>query len=163
MVNAPGTINTMNLTAHIPQASVRLLQHILDTYASENDKTSAVWAAFGDSELDWRPADKSMTVAEVMKHHLLSERRFFSEFLGSPEPAAANVVPAGLTVTAIRDRMTELALPRLAHLAGQTEPWWLERVRFFDVERERVWIVWRRILHAAHHRTQLTVYLRLLG
>jgi hypothetical protein len=35
-------------------------------------------------------------------------------------------------------------------------------VPFFDVERERLWIFWRRVLHTAHHRTQLTVYLRLL-
>ena len=45
----------------------------------------------------------------------------------------------------------------------KAEPWWLERVAFFDVERERIWIFWRRVLHTAHHRTQLTVYLRLLG
>jgi hypothetical protein len=25
-----------------------------------------------------------------------------------------------------------------------------------------VWVFWRRVLHSAHHRTQLTVYLRLL-
>ena len=36
------------------------------------------------------------------------------------------------------------------------------RVPFFEVERERVWIFWRRVLHTAHHRTQLTVYLRLM-
>jgi hypothetical protein len=30
------------------------------------------------------------------------------------------------------------------------------------VERERIWILWRRVLHSAHHRTQLTVYLRLM-
>jgi uncharacterized damage-inducible protein DinB len=35
-------------------------------------------------------------------------------------------------------------------------------VKFFDVERTRTWVFWRRILHSAHHRTQLTVYLRLL-
>ena len=145
------------------RAYLDLLQHVLDTYASENDKTSAVWAAFSDAELGWRPAEKSMTVAEVMKHHLLSERRFFAEFLASPEPAAAEVVPGEATVSGYRERMEELALPRLAHLAGQSEAWWLERVRFFDVERERVWVIWRRILHSAHHRTQLTVCLRLMG
>jgi uncharacterized damage-inducible protein DinB len=61
------------------------------------------------------------------------------------------------------DRLLELARPRLTFLGLQTEPWWLERVTFFDVERERIWIFWRRVLHTAHHRTQLTVYLRLLG
>lgn len=34
---------------------------------------------------------------------------------------------------------------------------------FFNVERERIWVFWRRIPHTAHHRTQLTDYQRLLG
>ena len=38
----------------------------------------------------------------------------------------------------------------------------METVPFFDVKRQRIWIFWRRILHTAHHRTQLTVFLRLL-
>jgi uncharacterized damage-inducible protein DinB len=50
----------------------------------------------------------------------------------------------------------------LNFLAAQDEPWWLEPVPFFDTRRERIWIFWRRVLHTAHHRTQLTVYLRLL-
>ena len=51
---------------------------------------------------------------------------------------------------------------RLAYLADQTLDWWLTRTTFFDVERERIWIFWRRVLHTSHHRTQLTLYLRLL-
>ncbi|MBV9037131.1 MAG: hypothetical protein JO182_21750, partial [Acidobacteriaceae bacterium] len=47
-------------------------------------------------------------------------------------------------------------------LANQKSHWWFETVPFFDVRRERIWIFWRRLLHTAHHRTQLTVYLRLL-
>jgi uncharacterized damage-inducible protein DinB len=144
-------------------AAVRLLQHIPDTYASETNKTSAVWESFGDAELDWRPADKSMTVAEVMKHHILSERRFFAEFLASEEPTAVDAVAEVGTVAQYRERMVLLATPRLQHLAGKGEHWWLEKVRFFDVDRERIWVLWRRVLHSAHHRTQLTVYLRLLG
>jgi uncharacterized damage-inducible protein DinB len=60
-------------------------------------------------------------------------------------------------------RVTDLARTRLETLAARDQEWWLERVPFFDVERERIWIFWRRVLHTAHHRTQLTVYLRLLG
>jgi hypothetical protein len=37
------------------------------------------------------------------------------------------------------------------------------RVPFFEVERERIWVFWRRVLHTAHHRTQLTVYLRMMN
>jgi hypothetical protein len=56
-----------------------------------------------------------------------------------------------------------LARPRLTFLALQPFDWWFERVPFFNVERERIWVFWRRILHTAHHRKQLTVYQRLLG
>ena len=34
---------------------------------------------------------------------------------------------------------------------------------FFGLTRQRIWIFWRRVLHTCHHRTQLTVYLRLLN
>ena len=78
------------------------------------------------------------------------------------EPAAAAVLPESQSIDAFVRRMTELALPRLDFLAGRDEAWWLSEVPFFDVRRERVWVFWRRVLHTAHHRTQLTVYLRLL-
>lgn len=142
----------------IPRATVPLLQHAIDTYASEINKVYATWIRFSEAQMDFRPHPKSMTVRDVMKHELLSQRRFFSEFLSSPEPPAAEVLPAGQ----YRERLVELARPRLAFLAGQNEAWWLSTARFFDVDRQRIWVFWRRILHTAHHRTQLTVYLRLL-
>jgi DinB family len=93
---------------------------------------------------------------------LLSERRFFGEFLGAPEPAPKDVLPASLTVEFASQRLVGLAVPRLAFLAAQRADWWIQRTAFFDVERTRAWIFWRRVLHTAHHRTQLTVYLRLM-
>jgi uncharacterized damage-inducible protein DinB len=150
------------LITQIPTAAVPLCQTSLDTYASETNKTASVFRAFSDSDLAWRPHLKSMAVAEVMKHQLLSERRFFAEFLGSPEPPPADVLPLEISAESCARRLVKLAVPRLAFLAGQPEEWWLGRVRFFDVERPRHWIFWRRVLHSAHHRTQLTVYLRLL-
>jgi uncharacterized damage-inducible protein DinB len=65
-------------------------------------------------------------------------------------------------VEAFAARLVALARNRIPWLASQTEDDWLRRARFFDVERERIWIFWRRVLHSAHHRTQLTVYARLL-
>jgi uncharacterized damage-inducible protein DinB len=101
-------------------------------------------------------------VGEILRHQLLSERRFFAEFLGLPEPAASGTLPAQDTIEAFVMRFLELAEPRLRFLAVQADSWWLEEVPFFDARRQRVWIFWRRVLHTAHHRTQLTVYLRLL-
>lgn len=146
----------------VPSARNPLLQHVVDTYASEINKVASVWQGFGDAELGYRPHERSSTVETIFKHQLLSERRFFGEFLGLAEPPAGEVLPPGGSVGAYIERLGELARPRLGALAACEDPWWVERVGFFDVERERIWIVWRRILHTAHHRTQLTVYLRLL-
>jgi hypothetical protein len=75
-------------------------------------------------------------------------------------PAA--ILPSTAAPAAYAARLVELARPRLDHLARQPATWWHEIVPFFDVERERIWVFWRRVLHTAHHRTQLTVYQRLL-
>ncbi len=147
----------------IPRAALPLLQHALDTYASETNKTVSVWRAFGDADLGWRPHERSSTVEEVLRHQLLSERRFFAEFLAGPEPPATDILPQPLTVAGASARLAELARDRLAFLAVRDERWWLEVVPFFDVRRQRIWVFWRRILHSAHHRTQLAGYLRLLG
>src|SRR5579884_1537537 len=146
----------------VPRAGLPVFQHILDTYASECNKVISVWLGFDAAELEFRPHPRSSPVLEIMKHELLSGRRFFGEFLGAPEPPSSEVLPKENTPRAFADRMRELAVPRLEFLASRPEVWWLERVPFFDVERERIWIFWRRVLHSAHHRTQLTVYLRLL-
>ncbi|HZR24190.1 MAG TPA: hypothetical protein VFA59_11420 [Vicinamibacterales bacterium] len=87
------------LTA-IPRADDPSRQHIVDTYASEINKLGSVWRSFDDGVLGYRPHAKSMTVGEVFKHELLSARRFFGDFLGLPEPAAAAVVPSPMTVDA---------------------------------------------------------------
>jgi uncharacterized damage-inducible protein DinB len=146
----------------VPHAQCRLFQHALNTYASETNKLISIWRVFGDQNLPFRPHPKSSTVEEIMKHELLSQRRFFAEFLGTPEPPGADVLPAAASVASYWQRLRDLALPRLAFLANQEQDWWLEEVAFFDVRRERIWIFWRRVLHTVHHRTQLAVYLRLL-
>lgn len=146
----------------IPSAVEPLFQHMVETYASETNKVASVWAEFRDDDLPYRPHPRASSIADILTHQLLSERRFFGEFLGAPEPPAGAVVPAPLTVESARARLITLARSRLTFLAGQPAPWWLEVVPFFDVQRERVWIFWRRVLHTAHHRTQLTVYLRVM-
>ena len=147
----------------IPAAAEPLLQHALETYASETNKIASVWREFADADLTYRPNERAATVGDILEHQLLSERRFFGEFLGAPEPPPAHVLPAAWSVLAAVDRLVALARPRLAFLAARRAPWWTERVPFFDVERERIWIFWRRVLHSAHHRTQLTTYLRVMG
>jgi len=149
--------------SEIPRASEPIFQHLLNTYASETNKVVSVWLGFSADDMSFRPHDRSSTVEAIMKHQLLSERRFFGEFIGLPEPPASEAIPKKLTPEAYAERLVELARPRLDFIADKNEAWWLEQRPFFDVVRERIWIFWRRVLHTAHHRTQLTVYLRLLG
>ena len=149
--------------ADVPLASRRIFQHLLKTYASEVNKLNSSWNEFAEDDLSFKPHPRSTTVGEIMEHELLSERRFFGEFLGLPEVPANEVLPQNRTPHAFAARMVELSRERLHFLSKQDEDWCLTVVPFFDVERERIWILWRRILHTAHHRAQLGVYLRMLN
>ena len=140
-----------------------MLQHLLKTYASEVNKLSSVWKEFDQDDLSFKPHERSSTVGEIIEHELLSQRRFFGEFLGLPEVPANEVLPETRAPQSYAARMVELSRRRLTHLAEQEQEWWLTVVPFFDVQRERIWVLWRRVLHTAHHRAQLGVYLRLLN
>jgi uncharacterized damage-inducible protein DinB len=150
--------------AAVPRASDPVLQHLLDTYASETSKVVSVWREFHPEDMGFRAHERSSTVLDIMKHQLLSERRFFAEFIGLPgEPDPATVLPQELTPEAFWRRDQGLCQPRLERMAGRDQAWWLEVAPFFDVRRQRIWVFWRRVLHTAHHRAQLSVLLRLLG
>src|SRR5262252_8304216 len=89
----------------VPRGAVAILQHLIRTYASEVNKLNSVWSAFTEDDLEFKTHPRSSTVAEIMKHELLSERRFFAEFLGLTEVEAAQVLPAKRTPEGYADRM----------------------------------------------------------
>ena len=148
----------------IPRARLPLLQHLVDTYVSETNKTAGVWTELEDGQLDFRPHRRSSAVRQILVHQILSERRFFAEFVGLGEPAVETLLPSGDSpgVAAYVDRLVALAQARLEPLAEGDEPFWLAEVPFFDVRRQRIWVFWRRVLHSAHHRAQVGLCLRLL-
>lgn len=147
----------------VPRAEAIAYRHCLETYAGESNKPADTSLHFTVEDWDFRMHPKSSSVAEILKHRLLSERRFFAEFLALSEPPANAILPLEQTPQAYAARAVELASYRLPQLAAWKEKDWLQSSKFFDVERERIWIFSRRVLHTAHHRTQLTVYLRALG
>jgi len=150
--------------AAVPRARLPLLQHLVDTYASETSKTAGVWTELRDDQLDFRPHQRSSSVRQILVHQILSERRFFAEFVGLVEPPVETLLPPGdaPAVAAYVDRLVALARPRLTPLAEADEAFWLAEVPFFDVRRQRIWVVWRRILHTVHHRAQVGIALRML-
>src|SRR5689334_3405437 len=93
----------------VPKAANPVFQHLLDTYASETSKVVSVWREFSPEDMSFKPAERSSSVLDIMKHQLLSERRFFAEFIGMPgEPEAATILPAELTPQAFCRRDEEL-------------------------------------------------------
>ena len=72
-------------------------------------------------------------------------------------------LPAEETRYGFLSHYAKASAARLEHLVGRSVEWWGGTTRFFSVERSRAWVMLRRLTHSAHHRGQLTVYLRLLG
>ena len=67
-------------------------------------------------------------------------------------------------VQAYIEKYIGLVKRRLPQFAKGTAAWWLESRPFFgDLQRERIWVFWRRILQTCHHRTQVQSWLRLAG
>jgi hypothetical protein len=148
----------------VPRSVEPVFQHLVNTYASETNKVAAVWSELRDDQLDFRLHRRSSSVRQILIHQILSERRFFAEFVGLAEPSVESLLPPGDAppVPAYVDRFVALARPRLGPLAGGDEKFWLMEVPFFDVRRQRIWVFWRRVLHTAHHRAQVGDCLRLL-
>lgn len=149
----------------VPRARRPILQHIPETYASETNKVAAVWSELRDDQLDFRIHPRSSSIRQILAHQILSERRFFAEFIGLAEPPAESLLPEGDAppVPAYIERFLALARARLEPLAAGDEQFWLAEVPFFDVRRQRIWVFWRRVLHTAHHRAQVGDCLRMLN
>jgi uncharacterized damage-inducible protein DinB len=150
----------------VPVAADPTFQHLVTTYASETNKTASLWRAIPDALLDYRPHDKVNTIRAILAHQILSERRFFAQFIGTEEPPAEGLLPPGDSppVAEYIECYLGPARARLPQLAAATAGWWLEERPFFGgLMRQRIWSFWRRVLHTGHHRTQVQTWLRLGG
>src|SRR5579871_1468475 len=119
--------------ADVPQALDPRFQHVLATYASETNKTASVWRAVPDGLLDFKPHEKANPIRTILAHQLLSERRFFAQFVGTEEPPVEELLPPGEkpVAHAYLDKYLSLAKGRLPQLARGTAAWWLESRPFF--------------------------------
>jgi uncharacterized damage-inducible protein DinB len=152
--------------SEIPSAADQQFRHIVETYASETNKTAGMWKAVPDSLLDFRPHPKSNPLRSILAHQLLSERRFFGQFMGTVEPPVEELLPPGEVpgVEPYIEKYVWLARLRLPQFAAATAEWWSAEMPFFGgLRRQRIWIFWRRVLHTCHHRTQVQCWLRLGG
>jgi hypothetical protein len=81
--------------AEIPQVVEPIFQRVLSTYVSETNKTASMWRAVPDDLLDFKPHEKTNPIRTILVHQLLSERRFFGQFVGTEEPPVEELLPPG--------------------------------------------------------------------
>jgi uncharacterized damage-inducible protein DinB len=134
---------------------------LVDTYATERLKTLSVWTHFTDDDLGFRPEPRARTPLEQMVHQCVSEEVWMQRMLGID--AGLPPLPEREDLLGFLEHYAAASGRRLERLGAQPAEWFAGETRFFDVPRSRAWVLTRRIAHSAHHRGQLTTYLRLLG
>jgi uncharacterized damage-inducible protein DinB len=133
---------------------------LTETYSTERQKILSVWSMFRDQEMPWRPQAHARSVHEQMVHQCVSEDYWMKNFLGIDlgEPP----LPAVEARLEFMKKYADASAARLQKLGTMPETWYEENASFFDVVRNRAWILVRRVAHSAHHRGQMTTYLRTL-
>jgi uncharacterized damage-inducible protein DinB len=134
---------------------------LVETYRTERLKTLTVWSQVPNERMRFRPEPRARSPLEHMVHQCVSEDTWMRTMLGIETSRAA--LPPDETRLAFMRHYAAMSGERLAALASQRDQWFEEETSFFDVRRTRAWVMMRRIAHSAHHRGQLTVYLRLFG
>ena len=134
---------------------------LVETYRTERLKTLSVWGQVPDERMRFRPEPRARTPLEHMVHQCVSEDTWMKNMLGIGVSRPA--LPAEETRTSFIEHYAACSAERLEILARQPDDWYAGQTTFFDVPRSRAWVLTRRFTHSAHHRGQLTVYIRLWG
>jgi uncharacterized damage-inducible protein DinB len=134
---------------------------LVETYRTERLKILSVWGQVPDERMRFRPEPRARTPLEHMVHQCVSEDTWMKNMLGIGVSRPA--LPAEETRTSFIDHYAACSAERLEILSRQPDDWYAGQTTFFDVPRSRAWVLTRRFTHSAHHRGQLTVYIRLWG
>ena len=134
---------------------------LVESYRTERLKTLSVWSQVPDARMAFRPEPRARTPLEHMVHQCVSEDTWMRTMLGVTVSLPA--LPQQETRPAFLQHYAAASEERLARIESQPDAWFEAETTFFDVNRSKAWVLTRRLTHSAHHRGQLTVYLRLWG
>ena len=134
---------------------------VADTYDTERLKILSVWSQISDGQMQFRPEPRARSPLEHMVHQCMSEDGWMKNMLGIE--VGLPVLPADETRLAFINHYATVSAARLDVLRQKPDAWFQEPAAFFDTTRSRAWVLVRRFTHSAHHRGQLTVYLRMWG
>jgi uncharacterized damage-inducible protein DinB len=134
---------------------------LIETYRTERLKTLSVWSQVPGARMTFRPEPRARTPHEHMVHQCVSEDTWMRTMLGIVVSRPA--LPPEERKESFVEHYAAVSAERLGQLESKPDGWFEEETAFFDVRRSRAWVLTRRFTHSAHHRGQLTVYLRLWG
>ena len=134
---------------------------LIETYRTERVKTLSVWSQVPDARMTFRPEPRARTPHEHMVHQCVSEDTWMRTMLGITVSKPA--LPSEESKELFLEHYAAVSTERLGQLESKPDAWFEEDTSFFDVRRSRAWVLTRRFTHSAHHRGQLTVYLRMWG
>jgi uncharacterized damage-inducible protein DinB len=142
-------------------------EQFLQTWQQEHATTARVMAAIPEGKLDFRPTPKVMSARELA-WHIVGAERFFVEGSLSGNIAPAPGPPAPATLREILSAY-ERQLPELAATLKAADDRQLAKTIHMPVGPKQMGDVpamaalWMGVvLHACHHRGQLSTYLRLM-
>jgi len=134
---------------------------LIETYRTERLKTLSVWSQVPDARMTFRPEPRARTPHEHMVHQCVSEDTWMRNMLGIVVSRPS--LPVDERKQAFIEHYAAVSAERLVQLESKPDEWFEEETGFFDARRSRAWVLTRRFTHSAHHRGQLTVYLRVWG
>jgi len=134
---------------------------VADTYDTERLKILSVWSQISDGQMQFRPEPRARSPLEHMVHQCMSEDGWMKNMLGID--VGLPVLPVEETRLAFINHYAAVSAARLDALRQKPDAWFQEPTAFFDTTRSRAWVLVRRFTHSAHHRGQLTTYLRMWG
>jgi len=134
---------------------------LVESYRTERLKTLSVWSQIPDARMTFRPEPRARTPLEHMVHQCISEDTWMRTMLGVTVSLPA--LPQPETRAAFLQHYAAASGERFAQISSQPDEWFEGETTFFDVKRSKAWVLTRRLTHSAHHRGQLTVYLRMWG
>ena len=134
---------------------------LVESYRTERLKTLSVWSQVPDARMAWRPEPRARTPHEHMVHQCVSEDAWMRTMLGvaTSRPPLPELERRG----AFLAHYAAASAERVNALAAMPDGWFEGETTFFEVTRSRAWVLTRRLTHSAHHRGQLTAYLRSWG
>ncbi len=138
---------------------------VISDCIAENELTRKAIEALPDAQHGWRPHAKGRTAGELAWHLVTGRKWFLEEQLKLPISDGLKLACAKQPASTAHmlEALDALVAEQIDQLRGKDEYWLREDVEFFGRNTTLGGILYSMHKHEAHHRGQLSAYLRAVG